>query len=43
MLASVLTPLGCASSHGNGSDVCRAFLEYICEGSYGAAYDLLSP
>lgn len=43
MLASVLAPIGCSSSHGNGSDVCRAFLEYICEGSYGAAYDLLSP
>ena len=43
MLASVLAPLGCSSSHGNGSDVCRAFLEYICTGSYGAAYDLLSP
>ena len=43
MLASALLPLGCSTSHGNGSDVCRAFLEYICEGSYGAAYDLLSP
>ena len=43
MALTVLAPLGCSASHGNGSEVCRAFLEYICEGSYGAAYDLLSP
>ena len=43
MLVSAFAPIGCSASHGNGSDVCRAFLEYICEGSYGAAYDLLSP
>ncbi len=42
MLGALLLPFGCAASHGNGSEVCRAFLEYICEGSYGAAYDLLS-
>ena len=40
--ASVL-PIGCSSSHGNGSEVCRRFIQYISEGSYSAAYDLLSP
>mgnify|MGYP002624329353 CR=1 FL=1 len=43
LLASAFLPLGCSQSHGKGSEVCRQFLEYICEGSYGAAYNLLSP
>ena len=43
MAAALLLPLGCTRSHGNGSEVCRAFIQYIAEGSYGAAYDLLSP
>ena len=42
ILTGAMLPLGCATSHGNGSDVCLAFIEYIAEGSYGAAYDLLS-
>ena len=42
MLIGAMLPLGCTTSHGNGSDVCLAFIEYIAEGSYGAAYDLLS-
>lgn len=42
MLLGAAMPIGCASAHGNGSDVCLAFIEYIAEGSYGAAYDLLS-
>ena len=42
MLVGVILPIGCAASHGNGSDVCLAFIEYIAEGSYGSAFDLLS-
>ena len=42
MLFGTLLPIGCSVPHGNGSDVCLAFIEYIAEGSYGAAYDLLS-
>ena len=42
MLFGAALPIGCAASHGNGSDVCLEFIEYIAEGSYGAAYDLLS-
>ena len=42
MLIGAMLPLGCASSHGNGSEVCLQFIEYLAAGSYGAAYDLLS-
>ena len=42
MLFGAALPIGCTASHGNGSDVCLEFIEYIAEGSYGAAYDLLS-
>ena len=42
MLVGAVLPIGCASVHGNGSDVCREFIEYIACGSYGAAFDLLS-
>ena len=42
MLFGAALPIGCASAHGNGSEVCLAFIEYIAEGSYGAAFDLLS-
>ena len=42
MLFGAILPIGCATAHGNGSDVCLAFIEYIAEGSYGAAFDLLS-
>lgn len=42
MLFGALLPVGCSAAHGNGSDVCLAFIEYIAEGSYGAAFDLLS-
>ena len=42
MLFGALLPVGCSVPHGNGSEVCLAFIEYIAEGSYGAAYDLLS-
>ena len=42
MLFGAMLPLGCSVPHGNGSDVCLSFIEYIAEGSYGAAYDLLS-
>ena len=42
MLLGVVLPLGCTVAHGNGSDVCREFIEYIACGSYGAAFDLLS-
>ena len=42
MLVGAALPIGCAASHGNGSEVCLAFIGYIAEGSYGAAYDLLS-
>lgn len=42
MLVGAVLPIGCASSHGKGSDVCLEFIEYIAMGSYGAAYDLLA-
>ncbi len=42
MLFGAALPIGCSTARGNGSDVCLAFIEYIAEGSYGAAYDLLS-
>ena len=42
MLFGTLLPIGCSAPRGNGSDVCLAFIEYISEASYGAAYDLLS-
>jgi len=42
MLFGAMLPLSCSVPHGNGSDVCLSFIEYIAEGSYGAAYDLLS-
>ena len=42
MLFGALLPVGCSVPHGNGSNVCLSFLDYIAEGSYGAAYDLLS-
>jgi penicillin-binding protein len=42
MLFGAALPVGCASAHGKGSDVCLEFIEYIAEGSYGAAFDLLS-
>ena len=29
MLVGAVLPIGCASVHGNGSDVCREFIEYI--------------
>jgi penicillin-binding protein len=41
MLFGALLPVGCSASHGNGSDVCLEFLEYIADRSYGAAFDLL--
>ena len=43
ILATSILPIGCSASHGKGSEVCRQFIAYIAEGSYGAAYDLLSP
>ncbi len=42
MLLGVVLPLGCTAVHGNGSDVCLEFIEDIANGSYGAAFDLLS-
>ncbi len=42
MLFGALLPLGCSASHGKGSEVCLEFIEYIANGSYGAAFDLLS-
>lgn len=42
ILIGAALPIGCATAHGSGSDVCLEFIEYIAEGSYGAAYDLLS-
>jgi cell division protein FtsI/penicillin-binding protein 2 len=42
MLFGAALPAGCASARGKGSDVCLAFIEYIAEGSYGAAFDMLS-
>ena len=42
MLFGAALPIGCSASHGNGSEVCLQFIEYIAQGSYGAAYDLLS-
>ena len=43
ILCASLLPMGCSRSHGNGSEVIRLFIQYIADGSYGAAYDLLSP
>lgn len=42
MLLGIVLPLGCTAAHGNGSDVCLEFIEDIANGSYGAAFDLLS-
>lgn len=42
LLFGALLPAGCSVSHGNGSEVCIEFIEYIANGSYGAAFDLLS-
>lgn len=42
MLFGAVLPIGCSAAHGNGSDVCKEFIEYIANGSYGAAYDLLA-
>ena len=42
MLFGAMLPIGCSVPHGNGSEVCISFIEYIAEGSYGAAYDLLA-
>ena len=41
MLFGALLPTGCSASRGKGSDVCLAFIEYIADKSYGAAFDLL--
>ena len=38
MLLGVVLTLGCTVAHGNGSDVCREFIEYIACGSYGASH-----
>ena len=43
LLGMAVLPTGCSTSHGNGSEVCRMFIQYIADASYGAAYDLLSP
>ena len=43
ILGASILPIGCSTSHGKGSEVLKRFIEYIAEGSYGAAYDLLSP
>ncbi len=42
MLIGAALPLACTVDHGNGSEVCKQFIEYIAQGSYGAAYDLLA-
>ena len=42
MLFGAVLPAGCSAARGKGSDVCLAFIEYIAEGSYGAAYDRLT-
>lgn len=42
MLFGAALPIGCTVDHGNGSEVCIQFIEYIAEGSYGAAFDLLA-
>ncbi len=42
LLCATVLPLGCSVARGKGSDVCRQFIEYLAEGSYGAAFDLVS-
>ena len=42
MLFASILPIGCSTSHGKGSDVCRQFIAHVAEGSYGAAYELLA-
>ncbi len=42
ILLGAALPVGCTVDHGKGSEICIQFIEYIAEGSYGAAYDLLA-
>ena len=43
ILFGAALPVGCSTaSHGNGSETCIQFIEYVAQGSYGAAYDLLA-
>ena len=41
LTGSVLTT-GCAGAPRGGTDICQKFLAYVTEGSYGAAFDLIS-
>lgn len=42
MLISSLLHTGCAGARGGGTETCIQFLSYVTEGSYGAAFDLIS-
>ncbi len=42
ILFGAALPVGCTVDHGKGSEICIQFIEYLAEGSYGAAYDLLA-
>lgn len=42
LLTGSVLQTGCAGARGGGSEVCARFLAYLTEGSYGAAFDLVS-
>ena len=42
LLAGSVLQFGCAGSRGDGTETCMKFLAYVTEGSYGAAFDLIS-
>lgn len=42
MLTGSVLQFGCAGARGNGVETCVQFLKYVTEGSYGAAFDLIS-
>ena len=41
-LAGSVLQYGCSGAHRGGTEMCIKFLEYVNEGAYGAAFDLIS-